>query len=310
MPRRPSSLTSRRLAVAAALALSAAACGGGDGSGAAADGAAATSTPGAAGDDGGQQGGGADAGGAGDDTPRGGSTEALSSSEALPIDLTDARPNAHGAPFAGRYFYDIEGTDSQVGLTVQDLLGDQDATTFDRSGDLGQLHTEYERAEARASLVRWSAAGMHLDAEQRAQNTSSGPNESPVCDYQPNLLLTAPSLRVGQRWSDTSSCESRQGDLTVTRDRTVSGEVLGASTVEVAGKALRTLRIKRVIDTTTRTDSTPPLLVTEHRELVLEWIVEAGLAGRAEGAVVETVSGSAKPARRFVWVLRSTTPEG
>lgn len=304
MPRRPSSLTVRLVAVAAVLALGATGCGDDGGADAQDDPRAATSST--------ERGGGPGAPGAdGDhvDGPGAGSGPAamVTDEPTVPIDL-DARPNAHGAPFAGRYYYDVEGSDAQVGLTIQDLLDDQDADSFDRTGDLGQLHTEFEAAEARASLVRWSRNGLHLDAEQRAQNTSSGPNESPVCDYEPNLQLAAPSLRVGRRWTDESSCSSRQGDLTVTRDREVSGEVVGASTVRVAGKTFRSLRIKRVIDTTTKADSTPPLIVTEHRELVLDWIGEVGLAGRVEGLVIETVSGSVKPARQFAWALRSTSP--
>lgn len=292
----------------AALALGAAACGGSgdDGAGeAGGDGSVTTTVPSGTGDTGGSGG----DGGAGDD---GSATTAgdLSEAETVPLRLTDLPANGHGAPLPGRYLYDVEGGERDIVLEVRDTLGDQQEDSFDRTGDLGQLHTEYEGAEARASLLQWRASGVLLDAEQRAQNTQGGAEMAAVCDYQPDLMLQEAPLRVGGRWSDESSCTSEQGEVTLTRDRRVSGEVTAASTARVDGRTVETLRITRVVESTTRADSTPPLLLTERRELTIEWIVGSGLAARVEGTVLDTVGGSAEPPRTFVWVLRSVTPAG
>ena len=226
----------------------------------------------------------------------------------MPLKLTDLPPNKFGAPLPGRYLYDVAGAAEPLELSVRDVLGDQDPDHFDRTGDLAQLHMETEGSEARAGLLQWSARGLHLDAEQRAQSTTSGLNESAVCDYRPDLALQPGSLDVGATWEDTARCTATQGDLTLTRDRKLTGEVLAASSAEVEGRTVQTLRIKRVTDTTTTSNSTPPLLLTEHREVVVEWIVSLGLAARVEGTIIYTISGAPKAPRQYTWTLRSTTP--
>lgn len=298
----------RPLAVLALLALStAAACGGGGGGSSATskgDGRTGTTTS-------------TTGSGAGSDTATDGSSGgasgsrkgsgAIDNAETAPLRLKGLEPNKHGAPLPGRYLYDVAGTESPVELVVRDLLDDQDADHFDRTGDLGQLHIEEEGSEARASLVRWTARGVRLDAEQRAQNTTTGLQQGPVCDYDPDLELQPGNLAMGATWDDESTCSATQGKVTVTRKRTLHGEVVSASTAQVGGQTVPTVRVRRVTDTTTTSDTQPPLLVTEHREVTIEWIVASGLAARIDGTVLDTVSGAPKPPRAYTWTLRSTT---
>lgn len=294
------------LALLAALALTTAACGGGDsGKGAAGEGGAGSSSTTSASGDGASDGStdGSDDGPSGSDP----ATADISSQDTVPLQLKDLEPNEYGAPLPGSYLYDVVGADAPVELSVRDLLDDQDADSFDRTRYLRQLHHEKEGSEARANLVKWTSSGLFLDAEQRAQNTTGGLQEGPVCDYEPDLLLQPRDLTVGATWDDESTCLAAQGEVTLTRERTLSGEVVGASTAQVEGQTFETLRIKRVTDTTTTADTEPPLLLTEHREVTIEWIVGSGLAARIDGTVIETVSGV--PSQRlYTWTLRSTTP--
>lgn len=295
------------MALGLALALAAAACGGSDGQGSAggsggepttteAAGASGSSTEGTDGSDGGSDAG-ASAGGS------------ISDAETAPLTLDSLEPNRLGAPLPGRYFYDVAGDDSPIELSVFDLLDGQDADDFDRTGNLGQLHIEKEGSEARAGLIRWAGAEVTLDAEQRAQNTTSGLNEGSVCDFEPDLLLQPSGTpTVGATWEDESTCTAEDGDVTVTRQRTVRGEVMASSTAQVGGRTVETVRLRRVIDTTTTSDTEPPLVLTEHREVTIDWIVAAGLAARVEGTIVETVSGAPQPPRIFTWTLQSTEP--
>lgn len=290
-----------------ALALAASACGGSDSRGA--DGGTDTEPtttqppdgngPSAQGTDGST--GGADSG-----ASTGGS---ISNAETAPLTQDVLDPNEFGAPLPGRYFYGVAGDDSVVELSVFDLLDGQDADDFDRTGNLGQLHIEKEGSEARAGLIRWAGAGVTLDAEQRAQNTTTGLNEGSVCDFEPDLLLQPSGTpAVGAKWDDESTCTAQDGDVTVTRQRTLRGEVLGAATAQVGGRTFETVRIRRVIDTTTTSDTEPPLVLTERRELTVDWIVAVGLAARVEGLILDTVSGTPRAPRSFVWTLESTEP--
>jgi hypothetical protein len=212
-------------------------------------------------------------------------------------------PNQLGAPHPGEYRYRISDDGDVMGYFVFDRLGDQSRQSFDRTGELEQLHIEWD-TEERAKLHQWRPDGLHLDQEQRRRGESSGA----VCDFEPDLLLVPRPLTAGFRWMAEATCSAESGGVTVTRDRTIEGQVIGPSTAEVDGATVPTVEVHRIELTTTTSDSTPPLLLTERRELTVHWIVDTGLAARVDGTIVETVSGAPRTPRSFTQVLLSLDP--
>jgi hypothetical protein len=157
-----------------------------------------------------------------------------STSSTAPVDR-------HGGPRPGTYQYDEtladakNSTHGNVGFQVIDdrAIGD----------GWRSITTWVEGKKANRMLVTWRLSGRTVEFEQDAQ----GKSVSPLCDWTPDYLDLATPLKVGAKWSATSTCD--QGH-TVTKDRVFTGEVTGTDKVSVAGTSVDVFVIHRKVSST------------------------------------------------------------